>query len=279
MTEEIQISTFNDALNALNTVSEQFKIDVLIPSLNKTLTFKEIDAKQQKSLLSAAMDNSIYNNEFVKIFYQILKDNLLNEDTAIIDTLNVVDKNLIGISLRSQISNELTVNFTEDFSGKIDLSNVISKFLGYITPKNEQLELKNDSVTLVLDIKLPTILDEVSYEQNFHKNYKDVSDLKTNDDVKKLVSDAFIAEISKYVSSIEINSKNISFSTLSFLEKIKIIEKIPSGLIQKVLQKISDWKKDIDSILTVSSKDVIDGKVSETELKKTISIDSLLFLN
>jgi hypothetical protein len=51
-------------------------------------------------------------------------------------------------------------------------------------------------------------------------------------------------------------------------QKLKIIEKMPSVIIQKVLEQISKWKKEIDDILIVEHEDY----------KKVIGIDSLLFL-
>jgi hypothetical protein len=56
---------------------------------------------------------------------------------------------------------------------------------------------------------------------------------------------------------------------LTINQKNAVIEKLPSGLIQKVLEQISLWKKELDSILTVNYQNYT----------KAISIDSLLFLS
>ena len=56
---------------------------------------------------------------------------------------------------------------------------------------------------------------------------------------------------------------------MTFKQRVNVIEKLPSGLLQKILEKISSWKKDLDEVLTVTQDDY----------KKVISIDSLLFLN
>ena len=61
MPEETPILNFNDAINALNSVSDSFKIEVWIPSLQKNISFKEIDAKQQKAILGHPQLKRILN--------------------------------------------------------------------------------------------------------------------------------------------------------------------------------------------------------------------------
>ena len=45
------ILNFDDALRALDAISEAFNVSVWIPSKKKEYLFKEIDAKQQKNIL------------------------------------------------------------------------------------------------------------------------------------------------------------------------------------------------------------------------------------
>jgi hypothetical protein len=269
MSEETQILNFNDAIAALNSVSESFKIDAWIPSLKKTLTFKEIDAKQQKSLLSAAMDNSVYNSEFIKSFYNILKENLLNEDKSIVDNFTIVDKYFIGITLRSQISEEIRIKFTDEITEKVKLEPLISNFRNYNLPDSDDLVIKNEVVTIICNVSLPSVKDEVDYEEQFYKKYKNIDDVKSTKDVQGIISDAFIGETSKYINYMLINDSKFNFKTMTLDQKIKVVEKLPSTLIQKILDKVSNWKKEIDSFLTVSAGDKT----------KVISVDSLLFLS
>jgi hypothetical protein len=269
MNEENVILDFDAAINALNSASESFKVDVYIPSTQSTLTFKEIDAKQQKSLLSAAMDNSVYKSEFIKAFYDILKNNLINDDKSIIDNLNIVDKISIAISLRSQISNDISVNFTDNLSDKVKLNGIIEKISQYKSPSSENLEIKNENTTIVVNIGLPNLKTELEYEENFGKLHKNVDNLNNQKDLQNIISEAFIGEISKYINYIKLNETQFNFNTSTFNQKIKIVEKLPSGLIQKILEKVSGWKNEADSLLTVTSG----------EFTKTIAVDSLLFLN
>ena len=109
--EENIILDFTNALDILNKVSESFKVETWIPSKGSYLTFKELDAKQQKSLLNAAMDTSVYNTGFIKAFYNILNENVLSEGENLIDSLTLADKACVALTLRGQISDEINSNF------------------------------------------------------------------------------------------------------------------------------------------------------------------------
>jgi disulfide oxidoreductase YuzD len=269
MSEENTILDFDAALNALNNASNLFKIDVFIPSKGSTLIFKEIDAKQQKNLLNAAMDGAVYNTKFVKTFYDILKENLLEENKDIIDTLTVNDKAFIAIYLRSQISNDINVAFNEDFSSKIDLKTVLDKFSSYKSPQNVDLEIKNENVSVSVNVGLPNLKTELEYDENFSKFYKDLEKTKDKNELQEVISEAFISETTKYINSVTINSNKFDFIGLTYAQKVRIVEKLPSGIIQKILEAVSNWKKDLDSVLTVVSG----------EHTKVLTIDSLLFLS
>jgi hypothetical protein len=268
-TTENVILDFNSALTALEKVSESFKVEVWIPSIASYLTFKELDAKQQKSLLNAAMDTSVYNTGFIKAFYNILNENLLS-DGVLIDSLTLTDKTCIALTLKNQISNQINVVFDEakDISKKYDLNEILGKFKGYKTPESTILESKSNDFTLKVEVLLPTIKVEVDYDSQIKDNKK-TEDLKNNEDIKKLVTDAFLGETSKFINKVWINNEEVILSSLKFEQRIKLIEKLPSNLIQKIIETISLWKKELDEILTVKHEEYV----------KTISIDSLLFLN
>ena len=269
MSEENTVLSFNDAISLLDNASESFKIEIWVPSKQKNITFKEIDAKQQKSLLSAAIDNSIYNGDFINAFYNILKENILEEDPSVVDNFDISDRSFIALSLRNQISNEISVSFSEELSEKFSLVDIISKFISYKSPEYQKLEVKGNDTTISVTVGLPTIKDEIIFEEEFKKFYKNVDEVKTTKDVKSLISEAFIGETSKYIKIVSVNDSEFSFNTLTSNQKLRVVEKLPSALIQKILETISNWKKDLDSYLTVKSG----------ENSKVISVDSVLFLS
>jgi hypothetical protein len=261
---------FNSALSALDRVSESFKVDAWIPSKDSYLQFRGLDAKQQKQLLGAAIDTSIYNTTFIKGFYDILKENILLEDKSVIDTLTLIDKASIALSLKSESSEQITVVFDDQnkVTGKIDIAPILEKFKAFKTPNPIVLNATSDVYVLKVEVVYPTIKVEVDYD-NQYKGNKKSEDVKTTEDVQKLITEAFIGETSKFINRVWINDDEVILSDLKFEQRIKLIEKLPSTLIKKILEVVNDWKTNFDEILTVKQDDYT----------KIVSIDSLLFLN
>jgi hypothetical protein len=276
MEEENNILNFEDALKVLDTVSETFSVNVWIPSKKKEYTFKEIDAKQQKNMLSTAMNSSIYNTNFVKNLYSILNSNFLDKkNSEDLNNFTVFDKFSIAVSLKDKISDETSITFDEknNIVKKVSLKPIIEKFKTFETPDNEIIEVDNQNVKIKLEISVPTIQNELQYEEQLHKKEKKVDDIKDSDEIQRIVSEAFIGETTKYIKTIYINDNNLNFENVDFLKKIKLVEKLPSGILQKILAIVSKWKAEIDSVLTLSI--VEDGKT----YTKVLNIDSVLFLN
>jgi hypothetical protein len=266
------IINFNEALNLVNSVSESFTVDVWIPSKQKTIKFKEMDAKQQKKLLGVAIDNSVYNTGFTNSFYEILKNNIIDDvEENFIDNLYILDKASIAITLRRQISETLNIVF--DSKNKInksfDLNEILEKFKICNIPKDEIVEVKNEKNSIKILLKYPTIKTELEFDKEFTKNNKKADQVKTQEDVQDIITEAFISETTKYINEIWICDKEISFMALIPKQKVQIIEKLPSNIMQKILENVSKWKTLSDDILKVEFEDY----------SKIINIDSLLFLN
>lgn len=268
MEENVNID-FNKVLQALDQASESFTVNAWIPSLQKEVVFKQLDAKQQKELLGSVIDTNVYNTNFVKTFYAILKNNILSENVDI-DQLTLVDKTVIGLYLKSQISENITAYFGENnkISQSFPLNPILEKFKSYKTPEPTILEDKNEKFSLKIEIVYPTVKVEHDYDTQ-NKNNKKAEEVKTTEDIQKLVTETFLGEISKYLNKIWINENEIPLLGMTYTQKTRLIEKLPSTLIQKTIDTISGWKGEIDDIL----------RVKHEEYTKIISLDGSLFLS
>jgi hypothetical protein len=188
--ENNNILNFEDALKVLDTVSETFNVNVWIPSKKKEYTFKEIDAKQQKNMLSTAMNSSIYNTNFVKNLYSILNSNFLDKkNSEDLNNFTVFDKFSIAVSLKDKISDETSITFDEknNIVKKVSLKPIIEKFKTFETPDNEFIEVDNQNVKIKLEISVPTIQNELQYEEQLHKKEKKVDDIKDSDEIQRII--------------------------------------------------------------------------------------------
>ena len=91
-----------------------------------------------------------------------------------------------------------------------------------------------------------------------------------NELLKAAITDAYISEISKYIKQILIGETDLGFISLGIKQRSLVLEKLPSVIIQSVLTKITDWKKEFDEFITIN---LSNGN------KKTLDIDANLFLS
>jgi hypothetical protein len=268
---ETATQNFNEILKSLTEISNSFNVSIYIPSLKQTVDFKELNTKQQKELLETVTDTSIYKTKFAQTFLQIIKENLISNDINI-DELTIYDKIFIGLFLRSKISNTLNFIFKEEplYSESVELKPIIDECVKYTHPQLDKITIVKDGVTIGVELKIPTIVLESKYEAELSKTYKKIDDVKSVNDMGSLLSDAFVGEVSKYISKISFDDKIVELENLTINQRIRLTELLTADLTQKVLQKIADWKTELDEYLTISSK--------EGEYKKAITIDNLLFL-
>jgi hypothetical protein len=264
-------TNFDTALEALSNLSNNFTVSVPIFSTPQVLEFKEINAKQQKELIQSITDTSLYKVAFTKLFYTILKENLLIQSFNI-DQLTIFDKIIVGLYLRSKISSKLNVIFQDNpiITEVIDLQKIINNISNYNHPTEFILKEIKNNIDLEIKISVPIIKLELEYEEELYKNYKKADDIKNVNEIGSIVSDAFIGEISKYISYIRFGNTEINLDTLTPKQRIKVTEKLTADIIQKVLEKVSEWRQNLDKFLTV--------KHSENKLAKVLTIDNLLFL-
>lgn len=268
MSEEIKNISFNDALNMLDSVSkESFLTDAWIPSLNRSVKIKEITAKQQKTILESAIDSAVSKSTFGKVFFDIITANCL-EDKSIVENLTIADKASIAFAMRAQISNTVKVVFKEDpkIENKISLDSILTKFSEYVHPTSEFLEISKNGVNISTEISLPTISEEFKFDSFLYGKKAKEDQVE---EVKDIITSAFLGEAAKYIKEITIDGTSLGYSNLGISQKLMFVEKLSATLVQRILEKIIVWKSNLDKIYTVNHEGI----------DKTIEIDNLLFLS
>lgn len=271
MNPENTTSNFNDILKNLKDLTNTFVVDAYIPSLGSNLTFKELNAKQQKLLLETLADDSLYKTRFAKQFYNILKENIISNFD--VDSLSVFDKIFIGLFLRSKISDKYNVIFSENpaYTEEISLEPILKKFTTYKQPKPECIKTIKNNIDITVELSVPTVLLDSKYEEELYNNYKKIENIKEPSEVGNILSNAFVGEISKYISKIQFAEQEVSFRELNIPQRIRLTEQLTADIIQNIMTKITEWKESVNSFITVNS--------SDKKYSKVLSLDNLLFLS
>ena len=273
MEENLNITNFNEAINLLDSISkESFITEAWVPSLEKSVKIQEITAKQQKLLIESAIDSAVAKSTFSKFFYEIVSSNCL-EEKSVIESLTTIDKLSIAFSMRQQISNTLKVVFEENpkVESNVEISSILEKFSKYKHPLPETLNFSKNSVNIEVDMIIPIFSKEGSFDSYIYGKEKGKED--QIQELKKLVTNAFLGETAKFIKDIRINSKSLNYNNLHIPQKIQFMEKLPASLVQDILEKAVKWKSEIDQ-LTLVEHEILDKKYT-----KNIEVDSLLFIN
>lgn len=225
-----------DALKQLETLNQQASIDIFIPSLQRTIKFKNLTLKQQKALLKSSIDESLTKLSFSINFYQIVKENVA--EAVNIDNLYAFDRIAIAVALRA---NGLDKTYTEK-DKQYNLDDLLNSLPSIPVPQDtlqELIEIEGMQVHVSAP-SLKTDKDLSSYALN------KISGL-TASDIKTIISELFIYEVLKFVKSITLKINNedniIDLNTLKNDEKVSLVEKLPSQATNKILDFIKKYRQ------------------------------------
>jgi hypothetical protein len=258
---------FNEVLNILDNASkESFVKEAWIPSLKRTVKIKEINAKQQKSIIESAIDSAVIKSTFSKVFYDIVCSNCL-EEKSVIESFTIVDKASIAFSMRSQISDNIKVLFKEDpkIEGVVSLNDILNRFNSYTHPTEKTIRFSKNGVNIDVVADVPLFSDEAKFDSVVYGKNKSNDQVE---EIKSIITGAFLGETAKYIKEIVLNGSVFNYKSLQTIQKIQFVEKLPASLVQNILEKILEWKEDLDKICTVHNE----GN------SKLIEVNSLLFL-
>lgn len=221
--------------------------DVYIPSLDKEVKFKQLTTEQLKSLLKTAIGTPIYNTEFTLALNTLIKENCIDKNIDT-DLFTIYDKLFILFKIRIEsISPNYSFYFTDDEIAEYNLqdsSTCISLLDHFNNFKNKNKKIASKVIqhdNISIECTLPTIGIENKFETELHK--ENVTDNLTTKDLQDIVGETFINELSKFISSITIDTTKYDLSAETFANRVKIVEKIPVNIVNDVIKYIEEYKK------------------------------------
>lgn len=265
----------SNALKYLKELSLAASFKVLIPSLQKEATFKQLNTEQLKQLLETVTDSTPFSFAFNTVFLKVVKDNLIDTDIDI-NNLNIYDIQYIALYTRL---NGLSENYTAYFSNEeIDEYNLTDS--KYVVNLQRLLDTKNVNNILSEEItesgvtvicQTPTVYDENEYLNYFNNTIKN----SITKDFKKIIGDIFIYEVVKSIKSVTINNEIIDFKSLSFDKKIEVVNQFPTTLTGKIISYIEKYKAALYDLYLIEIETEVEG--SRIRLQKQLPYNANLF--
>jgi len=270
MEPEAQLN-YQEILSLLKESNKQFDSEIYIPSLNKEIHTKPMNAVHLKNIIKTALSGTFVDNQFNQTVYVILKDVL--DPSIPLSNITTLDKILILLELRKRNVKE-TIDV--EVSSKND-TKTITLDIGKILTKSKKTKFNFDDVvvedgTYSVSINFPSLDEEFIFDRDFEQTKIKKIDDKNKDALKDVPGIMFIYYLSQFIKFIKIGDVQLNLSARTVQERISIVETLPSNIINKIIEKIdSAFGQQINKILLVEKE--IDGE----PYKGTIEISPSLF--
>jgi hypothetical protein len=243
------VSDFISKLEKLNNE----KVDVFIPSRNKTVKVKPLNIKQQKDLIASALDGIKGALNYNKTINQIILDNSGLSD------LKIYDKLPFCISLRTQALGS-KIRSSED--NIVDLEDTLKNI------KNTPFKLTDKSTikyeNLKVSLKVPTLQEEISLISKCEDLFSDGSDV-----TKEAVGILYLFEIAKYITEVAIDDEIIDMSEIKIQEKIDLIENLPLSIYTELTKFAESLTSYEEQIITINDEQVsIDSSFFDSTISR-----------
>lgn len=259
----LNISEIN---NIISKAKETFAYEVWIPSLQRNVMFREITTGQQKRLLKAIIDSPVYNTEFIFALNGIIKENCAESDVNI-DELTIYDKLFIALTMRIySIGKDLTFVIKTQKTGTeykkvVNLLEIVEQLKGLNLDTTNQTFLDSKNV-FTITCGIPLISDEYNLEKEIRVNVE-------NEEMGSVIQNIFINELVKYCKTLKIVNDNkeieLNFSNLTFKDRIKMLEALPTTLTKNIIEYISKFNKELNKVLILNFD--IEGEKIEQRIK------------
>jgi hypothetical protein len=272
--------SLSSILSLLSNEDSKLTFSILVPSLQQEITFKQLTTEQLKRLLKTIIDSPVYNTEFTLTINSVIKENCTDKT---IDTgkFTIFDKLFIVFKTRIEsISDTYIVKFTDE---EIKDNNLTEKSLSInlverldnFAKQNNTFDNKDYSLNeFTITCSLPTLEIENKFEKELHKNIK--TDINTPEELREIIGSTFVNEISKYITKLQIGEKVIDLSNYNFKERVKVIEKLPTNLINNAIKFIEKYK-DLTGLLFKINTDIKDTTGNSVVLEKELPYDATFF--
>jgi hypothetical protein len=231
--------TTKDFLSKLQEIKSEFKI--FVPSQKKQASAKPITLKQQKDIISTAVNGVQGSLQFLQTVNDVILENVDGDNFFTIDRVPVIlglRVHCLGTDIRVDAD---TVGSLEPSLQKIK---DVPKF-----KYTEEVSIDN----IVVKIRIPTLKEE---NVVIKKCIQEVEKLN-KEDLSKTVGLVYIFELIKHIESVGIEEDVIDFNELRVIDRIKIVETLPLELYEKITSFYSQSSKYDQSLLTIDDDTVI----------------------
>jgi hypothetical protein len=243
MSDALKILNFNDALSLVKKTTDSAVYEVWIPSLDKNVKFRPLNAAQHKSIIQCALKASILPSQFNNVFYKIIKECVVDIEVEP-NSFTILDKIFIAYHIRKNSIGPV-VDYTLSVKNKkkqiqFQLDDAISNFK---TKYREFAPQTIQSTDLEIDVKVPTLEAENATDRYIIDNNIDRIDDNNEEKINNVLTESVVYTISKFIQEIRIGSNVILFYKLTTSEKIQLLNSLDKPTFDKIYNYVVEFNK------------------------------------
>ena len=223
----------SDFINKLTELKKDFK--VFIPSLKKEASAKQITLKQQKDIISTAINGVLGALQFTKSVNDVINENIEGKEFYTFDRVPIL------LALRAH---SLGDKIKADNDELVSLKPVLLKAKKVPAFKLSKA-VSIDSIKV--DLRIPTLKEENVIVK---RCIQEIDNLKS-ENLSEAMGLIYIFELLKTIKSITVDEETVDFNDLKVTDRVKIIEQLPLDLyddITSFLEQITKYEADLLTI-------------------------------
>lgn len=223
-------------------------VEVAVPSLGKTVSFKPLNIRQQKEVIKSSFDKNIPGISFNTVLNNIITTNATtnNEEFLVVDRPLIalhLRKNIFGSKIKHTVESIDENDKTSETSVELNVDDVISKG-PFVFDENLKTKLiKVDELEILL--KVPTLKTDNRVNKEAQKVLSHLLDQSNG--VKDIVSELFVYELVKFVNHVEVKDVTKAiFSDLTVAQQLQVLESLPANInrdIMNYVEKIREFER------------------------------------
>ena len=231
-------STTGDFLKKLSSLKNDFK--VYVPSLKKQVVAKPITLKQQKDIISTAVNGVLGALQFAETINNVIMNNVEGDDFFAFDRVPII----LGLRAHS-LGDKVKANNEEivSISPCLEKGKAQTKF---------KLTNKVSIDGIKIDLRIPTLAEE---NQIIKKCILEVDKLK-DENLSEAMGLIYIFELIKHINSVTVDDQTVNFNDLKVVDRVKIVERLPLELYEKITTFLQEFNEFDKSVLSVEESTI-----------------------
>jgi|TARA_R100001163_G_C5066652_1_gene205226 hypothetical protein len=228
----------SDFINKLAELKKDFK--VFIPSLKKETTAKQITLKQQKDIISTAINGVLGALQFTKSINDVIIDNIDSDEFYTFDRVPA----LLALRIHS-LGDKIKAENGEIVSLKPSLQKA-----------KKVPTFKLDTLVHIDNIKVNLRIPTLKEENVIVKRcIQEIDNLKS-EDLSEAMGLIYIFELLKTIKSITVEEETVEFNDLKVTDRVKIIEQLPLELYEDITAFLDQLVKYESSLLSIDDTSI-----------------------